>query len=77
MLTKNEVQPRFDTEPRCGGIRTNPQPVTWPYRTKPSKLTRSEIKSHLASEPRFDDIMCSLRATSKQPLLCTSFGCTG
>jgi DNA-binding ferritin-like protein len=30
-------------------------------------LTRSQIKTLINSEPRFDDIACSLTATKKQP----------
>jgi len=30
-------------------------------------ISRSEIRSLLDNEPKFDDIMCSLRATGKQP----------
>ena len=30
-------------------------------------ISRSEINAFLAQEPKFDDIMCSLRSTGKQP----------
>jgi len=30
-------------------------------------ITRKEIKSYLSKEPLFDDITCSLKATTRQP----------
>ena len=67
MRTPNENQPRFDAEPRCG--RTTPHRLSGVGRLGDQirHLTGSEVKSYLSIEPRFDDIMCSLRATAKQP----------
>ncbi len=67
MLTPNENQPRFDAEPRSGGATPERSSAVGRLGEKIRQLRRSEVKSHLNTEPRFDDIMCSLRATAKQP----------
>jgi len=67
MLTQAEPQPIVDDDSGRDATANCLRGATRSFTGLPGVLTRSEVQSHLAAEPRFDDIMCSLRATSKQP----------